>query len=45
MAAENPAFAEAVERYYSLAHGKRADPAGGKVAWRRMAIELLGRGY
>ena len=45
MAAENPAFAEAVERYYSLAHGKRADAAGGEVAWRRMAIELLGRGY
>ena len=45
MAEENPAFAAAVARYYSVAHGQRYDAAGGEVAARRMVTELLERGY
>ena len=43
MAAEMPAFAEAVDRYYSARHGKLADAAIGETAWRAMAEELLTR--
>jgi hypothetical protein len=43
MAKENPAFAEAVSRYYSLSHGKVEDAAIGEVAWFAMAVNLLSR--
>jgi hypothetical protein len=40
MAEENPSFAEAVDRYYSVAHGNLNDAAIGEVAWRKMAGKL-----
>jgi hypothetical protein len=43
MVKENPAFAEAVSRYYSLTQGKLRDAAIGEVAWRAMAEEMLRR--
>ena len=44
MVDENPAFAEAVSRYYSLEHGTLNDAAIGEIAWRKMAGDLLKRG-
>ena len=43
MARENPEFAEAVSRYYSLEHGRSKNAARGELAWARMAEELLDR--
>ena len=46
MAEENPAFAAAVDRFYSIAHGTLNDAAIGEVALRRLAKKrLLERGY
>jgi hypothetical protein len=43
MVDENPAFAEAVSRYYSLEHGKTQNAVSGELAWAQMAEELLDR--
>jgi hypothetical protein len=43
MARENPEFAEAVSRYYSLEHGRSENAAVGELAWWQMAEELLDR--
>jgi hypothetical protein len=43
MALENPAFDEAVTRYYSFEHGSRHAAQKGELALVRVAIELLHR--